>query len=267
MKITKELFFSRLLKKKMEYLLPKFGMFIRDESDFERCFKKTERLSKWLIKQAEKELKELKESYEKKEITLQEFNDIFPVLAQKSKQKPAYYCFRVRNGFSESVKEEFLKKFKENTGHDHPRPDAIQHIDAKLCMGFFLEELHPHPFIIDANGRCQDANGRKNNFYSGLIPLDLFAYAIDFEDMIHFDRKCIRYHKTWYKSKVYAPGSTELIDYIWQPGSFEFAIEPVQLREKMLREEEKEREEREKKERSEDVKEVDRAFVEEVKGM
>ena len=180
---------SELLTNGMQMRI-RFGSFINDEKDFEKCMRKVERLSKWMDKIKNNLLIELKQLYEEKKITLKEFNEAFSHLSSKHAHKIGFYCFRVKNDFNENTKEEFLQKFKMTNKAPHPLPHLIQPIKAKICMGFeFLskEDAHPHPYIIDENGKCKDANGKKGNFYAGLVPLDLFAFAIDFEDMTYFD--------------------------------------------------------------------------------
>jgi hypothetical protein len=200
----------------MRGLLPKFGWFIETEKDLEDSFPRAEKLKRRYAK-----------VFEGGYIS--------------------FLVFRVHNSFLErrGGKEKFISDFESEVFPKHPCPEKVGDVPFKLCVGFFMDKLHPHLFKVNERGICTCVDGRGRNFYEGLYPLDVWDFCIDYEDCILLDKKNIRYHKTPYRSKVYKEGSTELIDYVWQAGSFEFALESLKNRQMMLDLLEKEREQRE----------------------
>ena len=146
-------------------------------------------------------------------------------------------AFRITNHSSYgTAKENFLRYWKNSHfGFDYPCPEHIKPIDAKIVDSFVLEDMPKQKFMITNEFKLVPENeGEKDFFYKDMYSVDLLSYAINKDDCTLFDDDFIRFHKTYYKSKIYKPDSTDLIDIIYSPGDFEFALEPVAMRKKDL---------------------------------
>lgn len=194
-------------------LFPYFCFLIKTEQDFEETFSKLTRIQKWAK-------------------TVEGGTNL------------SVFAMRVTNHSVSGVqREKFLRDWKEeHFGKDYPFPDLIKPLDAKICAVVRFDTLPYHPFEMTKTFQCVRVPGDElaDFAYEGLYSMDLLSYAINKDDITLFDKEYIRYHSKWYKSKIYKKGSIKLIDIIYPPGEFEFALEPLDIRKKdlqMLRDE------------------------------
>lgn len=200
----------KILDLKCNTILPEFCYLIKDEEDYKSVKGKIRHLQRW-------------------------------AKTQIDDSKMSIIAFRVNNWacnkkFPE-LKEGFLNWWKSShNGIDYPYPDLIKPIDAKIVAAFWIQELPDIKFDVDENFKLVNPFPKKGEhfFYEGMHSVDLLSYALNKNDCTIFDDDFIRFHKTYYKSKVYKEGSEELIDIVYRPGDFEFAIDPIELRRKDL---------------------------------